>query len=253
MKSTKYAIKSNDEINMAVKDALLFDPRVLYFNPIVTVSDGGVVLTGTVDNLKAKRAAEQDARNTVGVWRVQNLLRVRAKIQSPNDKLARNVKDTLLRDPFMDRYQIHVDALDGTVYLAGAVDSYYEKTHAEDIASKVAGVAVVNNNLTVSFPAYAYYTWPYDEDFDAPYYNRPLTYSGLRYTSDAAMKATIENELFWSPFVGSEVVHVAVNNGVATLTGTVDNWREYETVAANAWEGGAHDVINNLKVKGIDL
>jgi osmotically-inducible protein OsmY len=28
-----------------------------------------------VDNLKAKRAAEQDAKNTWGVWQVKNLLK----------------------------------------------------------------------------------------------------------------------------------------------------------------------------------
>jgi hypothetical protein len=39
-----------------------------------------VTLTGTVDNLKAKRAAEQDAKNTVGVWRVTDLLKVIGRV-----------------------------------------------------------------------------------------------------------------------------------------------------------------------------
>ena len=71
-KSTKFAIKSDEDIQKAVNDALLFDPRVFSFNPMVTVRHGIVTLTGTVDNLKAKRAAEQDTNNTAGVLRVKN-------------------------------------------------------------------------------------------------------------------------------------------------------------------------------------
>ena len=252
LKPTKYAIRSDEEIKKAVKDALLFDPRVLSFNPIVTARNGAVVLTGTVDNLKSKRAAGQDAKNTVGVWRVRNLLKIRGKNRPTNGALAQNVKDALLRDPFLDRYQIGVDALSGTVYLAGAVDSFYEKSHAEDVASRVKSVAAVNNNLTVSFPD-STYARAYNEEFDAPYYSRPRAYSGWRYASDAAVKDGIESELFWSTLVDGESVQVAVNNGVATLTGAVDSWREYDAAAANAWEGGARDVVNNLKIKGIDL
>jgi osmotically-inducible protein OsmY len=199
--------------------------------------------------LKAKRAAEQDAKNTAGVWRVYNLLKVRAKDQLPNDKLAQIVKEALLRDPYLYRYQINVDAFKGSVYLAGTVDSSYDKTRAEDVASRVKGVTTVNNSLTVSYPAYTYYSWPYAEYYDEPYYYSPLGYSAWRYPSDADVKDSIESEFFWSPFVNRDDVHVAVNNGVATLTGTVNSWHRYRAAVDNAWEGGARDVINNLKVQ----
>lgn len=63
----KYVIKSSDELRNAVEDALLYDPRVMSFNVDVDVDGSLVTLRGKVDNLKAKRAAEKDAKNTVGV------------------------------------------------------------------------------------------------------------------------------------------------------------------------------------------
>jgi osmotically-inducible protein OsmY len=249
-KSTKFAIKSDEDIQKAVNDALLFDPRVFSFNPMVTVRHGIVMLTGTVDNLKAKRAAEQDTNNTTGVLRVKNFLRVRGENPPPNDKLAQNVKDALRRDPYTDRYEITVAAINGVVYLTGTVDSYYEKTHAEDVASRVNGVIMVNDGLLVSYPAYTYYSWPYTPYFYEPYYyNRPAVYSTWPYINDAVVQAGIEDELFWSPFVDRDKVKVAVKNGVATLTGTVNSWSEYYSATENALEGGARSVINDLKVK----
>jgi osmotically-inducible protein OsmY len=243
--------KFDDEIKRAVKDALLFDPRVYSFNPDISVRNGVVTLTGKVDNLKAKHAAEQDAQNTSGVWKVKNLLKVRGKNPPSNEKLVQEVKAALGRDPYVDRYQVGVTALNGTVYLTGTVDSFYEKSHAEDVASRVNGVTAVNNDLRVSYPAYGYYYWPYSDLYYEPYsYSYwPRPHSTWTYKSDAEIKHDIENQLFWSPFVDADEVKVAVKNGVATLTGTVDSWREYRDAAKNGYDGGALSVINDLKVK----
>ncbi|MEP6933388.1 MAG: BON domain-containing protein, partial [Nitrospirota bacterium] len=168
----------------------------------------------------------------------------------PNDKLSQLVNDALLRDPFTDRYQITVAAIDGVVYLTGTVDSYYEKTHAEDVASRVNGVTTVNNGLLVSYPAYTSYAWPHTLYYNEPYsYNRLPVYSAWPYISDAVVKASIEDELFWSPFVDSDDITVAVKNGIATLTGTVDGWYEYNVATENALDSGARSIINDLKVK----
>ncbi|MEP6673166.1 MAG: BON domain-containing protein [Chthoniobacter sp.] len=248
-KASKTTYKTDEEIKKAVQDAFLFDPRVFSFNPVTSVSYGVVTLTGTVDNLKAKRAAEQDAKNTTGVYGVKNYLRVRGQNPPSDDKIAQNVKDALFRDPYVDRYEVGVTALNGVVYLTGTVDSYYEKTHAEDVASRVNGVMNVNNNLSVSYPVYTYSYWPYSYDYYEPYTYWPYGYSTWTYKTDSEIKDDIKSQLFWSPFVDSDEVNVSVRNGVATLTGTVDSWREYRDAAKNGFDGGARDVINDLKVK----
>jgi osmotically-inducible protein OsmY len=75
IRTDKFVEKSNDEIKTAVKTALSYDPRVNSFNPEIEVSEGVVTLSGSVDNLQAKKAAEKVARTIVGVWKVNNLLK----------------------------------------------------------------------------------------------------------------------------------------------------------------------------------
>ena len=237
---------SDEEIKKAVKDSFVYDPRVFSFNPEVEVKNGVVTLSGVVDNIKAKDAAEQDARNTVGVYSVKNHLKVRPINPPPDDKLAQNVEDALLRDSVVDAFQIDVAANRGTVTLNGTVDSYYEKSHAEDIAHRLNGVVSVKNNLDVDYPTVTYHNFRWDPYYAyTPYYydwaSRPVR-------SDSEIKDDIQDELFWSPFVDAEEVNVSVDNGTATLTGTVDDWNEFYSASDNAREGGATSVINKLKV-----
>ncbi len=244
-------IKGDPQIKDAVKDALLYDPRVNSFNPTVEVKNGVVTLTGTVDNLKAKRAAEQDAKNTVGVWRVKNLLKVRPAKPLADDKVAQNVKSALLRDPIVDSYKIDAKAKNGVVTLTGTVDSFFEKSEAEDVAARANGVTDVRNSLTVSYPAYPYYALGYDPywDYYPPYYYHRSPYASTwPYTSDAEMKDDIEEQMVWSPWVDFDDIAVKVENGVATLTGAADSWLEYNKATENAYEGGARQVYNNIKV-----
>ena len=44
------------------------------------------------------------------------------------------------------------------------------------------------------------------------------------------------------------VVVVSVEDGTATLTGTVDTWYERRSATENAFEGGARAVDNDLRV-----
>ena len=73
------AVRTDAQIQDAVRDSLVADPRVNSFETGVEVYSGVVTLTGVVDNLKARTAAEQDAGNTTGVSRVKNLLKVRVQ------------------------------------------------------------------------------------------------------------------------------------------------------------------------------
>jgi osmotically-inducible protein OsmY len=227
----KTVARSDAEIERAVRDALMFDPRVLSFNPTVSVRDGVVTLTGTAENLAAKRAAGQDARNTVGVWRVRNYLKVRPGRILTDENIVRAIRLALGRDPYVDRYQIRVTSYNGYVHLTGTVDSYTERARAEDIASRVNGVVDVRNYLVVDYPLRMVPAVP---DITA---------------RDNEIKDDILDEMFWSPFVQADEVVVTVRDGVATLTGFVDTWEERAAATENAYEGGARKVINELKVR----
>lgn len=248
LRQHKYVLRSDEQIRQAVEDALLRDPRVMSFD-VATAVDGGVVtLRGDVDYLEAKRAAEQDARNTVGVLRVANRIKVRPVTMLIDADIRADVVDALARDAIVESYEVDVGVSSGRVTLSGDVGSYYEKFHAEDVAARVDGVVSVNNDIEVEDQVMGAYD-PYVD----PYY--PFGYDWYRYDvprrtflSDAEIEEDVQDELFWSPFVDSDSVHVTVDHGVVTLTGTVDSWAEASAAVENAYEGGAAWVDNDLVI-----
>jgi osmotically-inducible protein OsmY len=66
---------------------------------------------------------------------------------------------------------------------------------------------------------------------------------------DGEIEVEIRNEFFWSPFVDGDTITVSVENGIATLSGSVATKSERSMAEANAYEGGAAQVINNLEVR----
>lgn len=248
LRKQKYVAKPDSEIRDAVKDALLYDPRVSAFKIDVQVADGGVTLQGVVDNLQAKIAAERDAGRTVGVISVNNLIKVRPETELPDSKIAENIRDALLRNPYTTSYEINVRVNNQTAYLTGVVDSYFEKAEAQNVAFRTQGVSNVRNNLIVNDPTTLVYD-PYVDNwsiYDYPWYSGPIA---IQNKSDWQIARDIQDELWWSPFVDSDEITVSVVGGVATLTGTVDSWSEYYDARENAFEGGAITVINKLDVK----
>jgi osmotically-inducible protein OsmY len=238
-----YADVTDAEIQDAVKDALLYDPRVASFNVNVAVDNGEVMLTGNVDNLKAKNAAAQDASNTLGVWNVENQINVEPVDEVSQSDITTNVKNALERDPYVEASEVDVAVSDSMVTLTGVVDSYFEKWQAGDAAVRARGALAVDNNLTVDYEQLTYETSFYDWDatvFDYDY--------AIASKTDAEIAEDIGDELYWSPFVDREEVTVAVNNGVATLTGNVDTWNERNQATEEAYEGGAMSVVNQLDV-----
>lgn len=247
LRGNKYVAKSEDELRDAVKAALLYDPRVMSFNVDVDVAGSWVTLRGEVDNLKAKRAAEQDAENTVGVSYVDNRLKVRLDAWPDDSEVAGDIRNALLRDPYVERFEVTVTVIDGTAHLYGTVDSYFEKNRADDVASRIAGVLDVENHLIVDYDtAFIYdpYVDEYVSDDELIDYERRAPQK-----TDSQIKHTIESEMWWSPFFDSDKVTVTVDDGVATLTGTVDTWSERQSATQKAYKGGATLVDNDLVVE----
>jgi len=246
MRKNKFAVKTDEALGKAIEDALIYDPRVLAFNIEPEVDGSVVTLRGKVASLQAKRAAEGTARRTVGVTRVVNRLKVRPA-ERDDERIEREVRAALVRDPYVERFELTVSVVDGVVRLYGDVDTTYEKMRAEDVASDVTGVVEVKNFLTVEGRTYPFVHDPYVDDLygpEAPYAVEE-TYTPK---TDWEIKEDVESELWWSPFVDSDEVNVTVDDGVATLTGTVSSWSERQSAAENAIEGGAISVHNQLEI-----
>lgn len=224
MRQRKFAYITDKEIAAAIMQALLFDPRVAQFNPRIEVRNGEVILVGAVDSLPAKIAAEEIARNTSGVWRVRNFLKVRPSAVPGAQELQRDIKAALNNHAYLDPSDISVRVRAGKIALNGTVNSDFEKAWAERIASEVKGVVAVDNNLAVHAESWAV-------------------------QSDDETKKDIEQRLRWSAFVDETDVDVSVEEGVATLTGTVGSLAEEEAAIFLARQAGARLVRDELLVR----
>lgn len=247
LRKAKYSDKSDPKVKQAIRAALRTDPRVAGQAVDVDVSEGFVTLQGKVDNIKAKQVAERDARNTVGVVGVTNLIKVRTEQPRSDDVIAARVRSALDANAHTEANEITVRVVDGSVYLDGEVDTVFEKATAEDLASRVAGVVHVRNAIAVQAPRAVSYD-PYVDDMeirDYPWYAVDRIFPKKR---DHEIRKHVKDELFWSPFIDSDQVEVDVDAGVVTLQGEVDSWREYDVATENALEGGAVTVNNQLTV-----
>jgi osmotically-inducible protein OsmY len=218
---TDYPLKSDTEIAQAVRDAFRYDPRLKTFIPQVSVQSGTVVLSGTVDSIESRRAAEADATNTVGVWTVRDDVLVQQSGKPTDADIERGVKRVLSDDlRLSDGKSLHVSCANGKVALSGTIPSGYERFDALVDVLGVSGVAEVADDLTVKIPP-------------------------------ADVKSSIEDRLYWDPMVERNLVSVEVApDGVATLTGTVNTWGELKAASQDAMWGGATRVIDMLKLKG---
>ena len=251
MRGKKYFHKLDSDIAQAVKDALKTEPRVSSFKIDVEVVPGTyeIKLRGTVNNLKAKNTATLKARKIVGVRSVVNRIKVRPEQNISDQRIKEGVRKALGRDPYLISYVIEVDVSNGVVKLYGDVDTAFEKSHAEDIASGINGVVKVDNLLVIrNFSnTYTYDPWVNDTYLYDYYWYQNMPLHATK--SDSEILKDIKNELFWSPFVNADQVKVKVDEGVATLTGNVNSWLEHDAAMRCAYKGGATYVKNNLTVK----
>ncbi len=83
-----YMLKSKDEIKRTIEDTLSSDPRVTPENLQIEVDiSSAVTLHGFVKNRNEKIAAEQDAKNTIGVLMVNSNLKIQPSISADSLKV----------------------------------------------------------------------------------------------------------------------------------------------------------------------
>lgn len=245
MRRSKYAVRSNEQVRTALGAALGVDPRVSGFDTTVDVDQGVVTLRGNVDNLKARRAAGEDARKTVGVSRVVNRLRVKPAVELSSQTIAQSVKAALDRHWYFDRGDVGVTVSDGVARLFGRVDSNFERVCADDVAARVAGVVEVKNLIAVRDQRFIAFDPHVDESPMQSFgWYRHEPWRSL--DSDDEIERRLGEELWWSPFVNSGDVVMSVDAGVVTISGAVASDVERQAAVKNAYDAGAVWVVNQL-------
>jgi len=224
LRSQRYENATDDEIRTAVQRAFKHDPRVLSFDLEIQIDHGVVTLTGDVSHLTAKRAAERDARQTIGVRRVKNNLRTRWPDQPPTDEqIADFTRQALARDPYVEKHNIIVECENAHASLYGYVDTEFEKEHVVWTASCQKGVVHVNDYLAVRK------NW-------VP-------------KSDAVILADLNDKLAYAFVDPDNQVTAKVVDGVAILEGTVDTWLMWQTAMDQAIAAGARRPHNLIEVR----
>ena len=219
MNETEYEIKKR------VERYLQHDDRLHNSRIEVDVLENSVKLVGIVPNYNALRAAENDAYMVMGVRTVNNYLAIEPPPASsaPDDlEIESNIRNVYLWDNRIDPNEIEITVNDGYVELTGTVYSFWEKKIAEDIARSITGVKEVRNELMVN------------------------TRNEI---NDEMLADKIFEVLDSNPFVDAAEIDVSVNEGLVTLSGTV---QDYYT-ANNVYDSiiyiqGVRGVINNLDI-----
>ncbi|MDX1586481.1 MAG: BON domain-containing protein, partial [Balneolaceae bacterium] len=143
LESDDLDVLTDEQILNAIRNALTYDPRVPEESVEVAIENDVAILSGTVNNLNEKLAAESDARHTAGISEVENNIQVEKKVVvSPevpvsDDAIQERVNLAIQRDPYVESSGITVDVTNGAVILEGAVDSEFKKDQIEKVTRDV--------------------------------------------------------------------------------------------------------------------
>jgi osmotically-inducible protein OsmY len=113
----------------------------------ITVRDGFISLTGSVEWMYQKMSAERAVKYLRGVRGVLNHITLKPRV-SPTD-VQKRIVEALHRHADIDARRIHVEAEGPKVILSGSVRSWIEKDQAQRAAWRAPGVSAVDNRISV--------------------------------------------------------------------------------------------------------
>ena len=111
----------------------------------LTVKDGRIGLTGTVDWQYQKDAADRAIRDLTGVKGVTNNIRIQPRVRTTD--IRDKIESAFKRSAEIDARRINVIAHDSKVILSGNVHSWAERQEAERVAWAAPGVSQVDDRL----------------------------------------------------------------------------------------------------------
>ncbi|GJL58280.1 MAG: hypothetical protein NPIRA03_11370 [Nitrospirales bacterium] len=222
MMRTQRPTFTDQEVSAAIQRMLAYDRRVAPFGIAVTVKNGTVTLKGSVPFLSIRREAERNANHTVGVRYVNNLITVQSGVSPKDADIQARLSAAFSRDPVLKPFTLGALVKKGAAQLTGTVDSIYERNHAENVASRIRGVKTLTNHISFSLSEIEKSDWEIQLDF--------------------------ENQVWWSPFLSSQDIVATVEDGTATLSGSVQHMHQRLIAEQQAFEAGASSVLNRLQV-----
>lgn len=139
--------RTDTEIAQAAVLALKWNTVVPHEPITVTVSDGWIALTGTVEWQFQRDAAARAVRDLTGVKGVTNSIAVTPRVKTTD--VRNKIEAAFKRSAEIDARRVNVTAQDGKVILSGTVHSWAERQEAERAAWAAPGVTQVDDRLAV--------------------------------------------------------------------------------------------------------
>jgi osmotically-inducible protein OsmY len=216
-------MKTNEELQKDVQNAIKWETSLHAAEIGVTVKDGVVTLTGTVDGYFKKNQAEDTAKNVAGVKAVVENIEVKyfnGYTKSDNE-IATEVLKALSDSWSVPNDKLKVKVENGMVTLEGELPWNYQKEAAKTAINYLAGVKGVTNNIKIKSEVH-----------------------------DAIEKKDVEKALARSWAFDSDDISVKVNGTNVTLEGVVGSIYQKEEAGRLAWKTpGIWSVQNDLVVE----
>jgi osmotically-inducible protein OsmY len=209
-------------LKIEVKEALDWEPSLDARAINVSVKDGIVMLTGSVQSYPEKHVAEKAAGLVRGVKAVACELAVAlpAFNSRSDQEIAHAAADAIAWNTLLANAKIQVFVDQGRITLEGAVNWNYRRQSADRSVRYLAGVRDVNNHIVV----------------------RPIA-------EQVAVKSQIQAALIRNARLDADRIAVEVRGDRVILSGTVQSWIEREEAERAAWASpGVGDVENELIV-----
>ena len=140
-------------IKAILKNSYFDQSEKIFFNVDVEVSQGRVLLTGTVDNIDLRIEATRIAWGVKGVQTVINEIQISESDNILNfaDDLVISTKvyAKLMLDEEVNSLNYNIETVNKVVYIIGISSSSDEKKKAVDLAKEVFGVEEVVEYITI--------------------------------------------------------------------------------------------------------
>jgi len=217
-------MKTNEELQKDVQDAIKWEPLLKAAEIGVTAKDGVITLSGTVDSYAKKSEAEAAAKTVAGVKVVVEQIEIKTYsnlLHRDDNDLANEVLNAYKWNWEIPNDKVKVKVENGWITLEGAVEWNYQREAAERLIKKLAGIKGISNLITISTEVH-----------------------------DEIEKMGIESALGRNWSISKQDIHVKVVGTKVTLTGTVDSWYQKEEAGRIAWNApGVVSVDNELLVE----
>ncbi len=215
-------MRTDSEIQKDVMDEFRWEALLNASEIGVAVKHGIVTLTGSVDTYTKKLAAENAAKNVVGVKAVAENIDVKlTSYGKRNDtEIAEAVINALKWHTAVKEDKVKIKVEDGWVSLEGEVEWEFQKTAARSTVENLSGVVGITNNIKIKPQVGA-----------------------------TDLKKKISAAYHRNATIDAEKITLDVVGGKVTLRGKVRSYAEKKDAETAAWLApGVDKVENNLEI-----